>query len=73
LVEDLTGRLSLIAWRPAVTAVAATVSLSVTVPHRKPLSARLRRHVAPSGLFRARRTRRAEARGAGAKAGPPHA
>ena len=73
LVEDRSGRLSLIEWRPAVAAVAASVSISVTVSHRRPLSGRLRRHVARSGLFRARRVRRSEARGAGANAGPPTA
>jgi len=74
LVEDRTGRLALVAWRPPVTAVAASVSLSVTVVHRKPLAARLRRQVtAPTRIFRARRMRRAAARGAGAKAGPPPA
>ncbi|HEX6993418.1 MAG TPA: UDP-2,3-diacylglucosamine diphosphatase [Gammaproteobacteria bacterium] len=68
LVEDRTGELSLVAWRPSVAAVAASVSVSVAVVHRKPLAARLRRHVAvPSRLFRARRARRPEARGAGAR------
>jgi len=68
LVEDRTGKLSLVAWRPSVTAVAASISVSVTAIHRKPLAARLRRHVAaPSRLFRARRQRRPAARGAGAR------
>lgn len=74
LVEDRNGNLSLIAWRPAVTAIAATASVAVTVSHRKPLGARLRRHAAaPTRLFRARRLRRAEARSAGVNAGPPSA
>src|SRR5690606_3695554 len=72
LVEDRSGKLSLVAWRPTVTAVAASVRLSVTVTYRKPFSARLRRRVVRSGLLRARRLRRSEGRGAGAKAGPPH-
>jgi UDP-2,3-diacylglucosamine pyrophosphatase LpxH len=73
LIEDRNGSLSLTQWRPTVTAVAASVSLSIAVNQRKPLSARLRRHVAPSGLFRARRMRRMDARGAGAKTEQPHA
>jgi len=72
LVEDRAGNLSLVAWRPSVEAVAASVSVSVTAAYRRPLAARLRRHVAaPTRLFRVRRLRRSPARGAGANAGPP--
>lgn len=73
LVEDQTGNLSLITWRPTVRAVAASIRVSAAVTTRKPHGARLRRLPASPRLFRVRRLRRTEARGAGAQAGPPHA
>ncbi len=73
LVEDRAGNLSLITWRPTVRAVAASIRVSTVTAHRKPAGARLRRLPASPRLFRVRRLRRTEARGAGAKAGPPHA